>query len=605
MRRRSYYRRRRRWGQDPVPLVLIPDDDRSLLGMGIVAVARGLRRYRSELAPLWMLGAVALTGAWLHTQHPDWWRWLAIATAAVTALVATLAGVSRERVARWPWLYRNTERVYAATVVGLVGTWLTAAAAVGPRHTPLPLLAVVGTLLCAVPWWTHHRRRAKVRVVRTLDAWPDIGEAAGLKGSRVVSAVVDRWGFTARLGLPRGQTVKQVIDAIPAIESGLGSRPGAVRVEPDQSRADRAIVRVVTTDPHAAPISYPHADRTAHSITRPVPLGLFEDGTPAEVLALRRNVLIGGIVGSGKSGVVNVILAALVASPDVVIWGIDLKGGMELGPWLRCLDRLATTPDQAVNLLTDAVAELDSRASDQAARGDRLWQPTATRPALVIVVDEYAELPDTAAPHADSIARRGRAVAVNLLAATQRPTQQAMGRGAVRSQMDVRICLRVRERRDVDLILGDGMHNAGWHPQALDAPGKFLISSREHTTPRRARAYLLTDTDVAKTVEANTGNRPTLPTTVHSRPAVMASNPERERRQAIEKQTSPEIALWRALCDAPAEGISIGDLIKATGKYRTWVYERLQEHAAAGRAVRTTRGRWRGVAPTGQPGEPV
>jgi hypothetical protein len=43
---------------------------------------------------------------------------------------------------------------------------------------------------------------------------------------------------------------------------------------------------------------------------------------------------------------------------------------------------------------------------------------------------------------------------VNLLAATQRAAQQAMGGIAVRSQIDVRICLRVRECHDVDLILG-------------------------------------------------------------------------------------------------------------------------------------------------------
>jgi DNA segregation ATPase FtsK/SpoIIIE-like protein len=58
--------------------------------------------------------------------------------------------------------------------------------------------------------------------------------------------------------------------------------------------------------------------------------------------------------------------------------------------------------------------------------------------------------------YSDSVARLGRAVAVTLLAATQRPSQDAMGKGAVRSQMDTRICLRVRERRDVDLILGQG-----------------------------------------------------------------------------------------------------------------------------------------------------
>ena len=72
---------------------------------------------------------------------------------------------------------------------------------------------------------------------------------------------------------------------------------------------------------------------------------------------------------------------------------------------------------------------------------------------------------------------------MTLLAATQRPTQQAMGNGAVRSQMDVRICLRVRERRDVDLILGQGMLAAGWLAHTLDAPGKFLISAEGHDQP--------------------------------------------------------------------------------------------------------------------------
>lgn len=109
-----------------------------------------------------------------------------------------------------------------------------------------------------------------------------------------------------------------------------------------------------------------------------------------------------------------------------------------------------------------AVAELDGRAADLTGKGERLWKPAAGRPALVIVVDEYAELPEDAHRLADSIARRGRAVAVTLLVATQRPTQAAMGHSAVRSQMDVRVCLRVRERRDTDLVLGQGMYADGW-----------------------------------------------------------------------------------------------------------------------------------------------
>ncbi|MGH3611416.1 MAG: hypothetical protein ACRDRK_02095, partial [Pseudonocardia sp.] len=347
---------------------------------------------------------------------------------------------------------------------------------------------VTGTILGGLPWWAHRRRRAKVRVERTLAAWPDIADAIGLPGSRVMSAVVDLWGWRARIGLRRGQTASDLVNRVPALESGLGSRPGAVRVEPDPGRADHALIRVLHADPHAQAIPYPTAqhDQPAASITRPVPLDLFEVAQPVTLTLTHRHGLLGGVAGAGKSGVLNVILAALTACPDAVLWGIDLKGGMELGPWASCLNRLATTPAEAASLLADAAAILDARAHHLTTEGSRLWTPTPATPALVILIDEYAEVAEqsqVAVTHADSLARRGQAVAVTLLAATQRPTQKAMGSGAARSQMDIRICLRVRERRDIDLILGQGMLAAGWHAHTLDAPGKFLLSTPEHHTP--------------------------------------------------------------------------------------------------------------------------
>lgn len=75
-----------------------------------------------------------------------------------------------------------------------------------------------------------------------------------------------------------------------------------------------------------------------------------------------------------------------------------------------------------------------------------------------------------------------------------------MSHAAARSQ--------VRERKDVDLVLGQGMLAPGWQSDTLDAPGKFLVSAPEHTTPSRARAYVITDQANADTVVRYAGGGP-------------------------------------------------------------------------------------------------
>jgi DNA translocase FtsK/SpoIIIE-like protein len=113
---------------------------------------------------------------------------------------------------------------------------------------------------------------------------------------------------------------------------------------------------VLDTDPHAEAIRW--CGPSARSITEPMDLGPFEDAEQCRVSFLRRHALFAGTTGSGKSGGLNVLMATLSACDDVVIWAIDLKNGMELQPWGPCIDRLATTPEEAAALLADAVAIL-------------------------------------------------------------------------------------------------------------------------------------------------------------------------------------------------------------------------------------------------------
>jgi S-DNA-T family DNA segregation ATPase FtsK/SpoIIIE len=571
-------------------------------------------RYRSELAPAFVAGGLIVAAWRLHATHPGWWQ--LVLTAAAVASWAL--GVFGARIGLASWM----ERGYGAVVALAAGVWLTLATAVGPGTAPLPQVLSLGGLALSVPWWTHRRRRAKVRVERKLDAWPEIAQAVGLPGSQVMSAVVDLWGWRSRIRLARGQTINDVVAKIPALESALGTFRGAVRVYPTpDDLANRCELRVLEIDPHAGAIPWPGP--SVSSIGEPIDLGPFEDAAPCRVLFLRRHGLFGGSTGSGKSGGLNVLIGNLVACPDVVIWAIDLKKGMELQPWASCIGRLATTPEQARALLADAVAILEARAAMLAAEGRRTWEPSPDMPALVIVIDEYAELADDAADamtHADSIARLGRAVAVTLIAATQRPTQKAMGQGAVRSQMDLRIAFRVRERKDVDLILGQGMLAVGWHAHTLNAPGKFLVNAPEHDTPRRARAYLLTDQVVADTADHHADQRPELDEVsrlaVEGKHAVTTTQPapiddspgapeqppygpdgvqraDGDRRGGTDN--APEVILWAALSLAPEEGVTVPNLMTATGMSRPWVYQRLHELVGRRQVVQVSRGRWRTV----------
>jgi FtsK/SpoIIIE family len=596
---RRQARKMRRYGLQPT-VVINPRDP--LPELAIVTLGRLLWRYRSELTPPALAFGAALAASLLHAQHPRWWPAFTV-TAAVGVLGIAIVGGRLGLASRG-------ERCFAMTVIAALGEWLAAATDLGPGRQPLPWLLVISTGVLGVPWWAHRRRRAKVRVERLLAAWPEIAPAVGLAGSRVMSAMVDVWGWRAQFGLARGQTITDVIAKLPAIESGLGTFRGAARVYPTaDDLANRFELRVLDKDPHADAITWPGP--SVASITEPIDLGPFEDAMPARVLLLRRHALFGGATGSGKSGGLNVLMGNLTACTDVVIWAIDLKRGMELGPWSACIDRLATTPAEARALLADAVSILEARAEFLAAVGQRVWEPSPDMPALVIIVDEYAELVESASEatgDADSISRRGRAVAVTLVAATQRPTQKAMGQGPLRSQMDVRICFRVRERKDVDLVLGQGMLSAGWQAHRLNAPGKFLISAPEHDTPRRARAYLLTDQAVNATASRNADLRPELDEISRR---VLDERADRQRQRSPEAREpstgegvghvagevgrSPEVLLWAALSLAPEDGISVPDLMNAAQMSRPWIYQRLREMASRGQVVQVGRGRWRAV----------
>ncbi|HEX8134403.1 MAG TPA: FtsK/SpoIIIE domain-containing protein [Actinomycetes bacterium] len=575
-------------------------------------------RYRSELAPISTALGLLVAGLVLHGFWPGWWQIVAATGLAAGLIVGDLG----HRLG----LDRAVERGYAALVTAAGGLWLAAATRLGPLRRPLLLVLLAGVLVGGVPWWTHRRRRAKVRVIRAMTTWAEDAAAADLDGAHLqaVDVTADGQQWTARLLLPKGKTLADALARVPKLESALGLRPRAIRVEEDPTLARRVILRVVTRDPHTRPLPMPElAGRP--TITRPVLVAVFETGEPLRVNLLRKHALFGGATGSGKSTLLNAFLATLAPAPDVLLWGIDFAGGTALVPWQACFGRIATTPTDARALLEDACRVIEVRNRWLVHHGRDAWQPIPDAPALVLPVDELAELveqlPD-AATHLDSIARLGRKTAVTLLVATQRPTQDALGGGALRAQLTVRVCLRVTEPADGELILGRGKAKQGYRPDLLDAPGKLLVwDPPDHTRPVPAKAYTL---DRGRIRQLVSGAYNPVPELDADSAAALAERdapdqPPPERETALEGRTTParpersqvpdrppaviedagdgdpRAALWAALHAAGPRGAKVAELAHTVGRAKTWVYERLQDLHRQRQVERAGHGRWRPI----------
>ena len=141
-------------------------------------------------------------------------------------------------------------------------------------------------------------------------------------------------------------------------------------------------------------------------------------------------------------------LASLAACRDVVIWATGLRPGAELRPRAPCPGRPRDHPGRS-RRTAGRRGHHRVRPRPAPRRSLQTGAATVTRQALVIIIGEYAELAGDA-PDAMSgtgtIARPGRAPAVTLVAATQRPTQKVMGQGAARDQSGESSCAIISRR---------------------------------------------------------------------------------------------------------------------------------------------------------------
>jgi hypothetical protein len=246
------------------------------------------------------------------------------------------------------------------------------------------------------------------------------------------------------------------------------------------------------------------------SIKTPIPLGVREDGTPT-TLALwtprgSRHPFVVGASGSGKTNTLNVLNAGIVASTDTVLWIADVaKSGKSMAGWYPCVDWLVTTPEDLLVMLNCALAVIKARALAGArlaaqGRGDAAMMPRPGFPLLVIEIDETAaamaghdDLAAEITEKATKIAEQGREVAVSLLLATQKPTQDSLGNsGRLAAQLNPRLCLRMNRPADLRFAL-PGTRLENLRLEVFTTEGVLLHQDGPGADPLPERTFALYD----------------------------------------------------------------------------------------------------------------
>lgn len=375
----------------------------------------------------------------------------------------------------WPWLLVSLVVGQVLRLLGVLagGGGMVALLLAG---TGVVLLVPFGCLLAAV-WATispasfeQHvaapsRRRRWCRRVRR--DWPWLAERCKLTRTpaqgqvpdvpRLVRVRATGNTVTVRVRARAGQTVDDLCSASDAFATTQGAQAvQAVKVNPGVVEYRLAMLELLDRPRQAPAPSVIEAGA--------VTLGRLSDGTPWRLALASRHTLVVGRSGSGKGSVFWGIAGNLAPASHaglVTLWGIDLKGGVEVAVGQGMFAHVAMDEQGAVQLLRDLAAVIAAR--QQVMRGQaRAFTPTPGDPAHVLLIDELAVLTNYAARDVVAeasnllklILTQGRAFGVSVVAFVQDPKKDTV---AMRDLFTQTLALRLASATETRMVLGDGM----------------------------------------------------------------------------------------------------------------------------------------------------
>lgn len=345
-------------------------------------------------------------------------------------------------------------------------------------------------------------------------------EKPGARGGITFTAPISRDGpgWRAEVELPLGITAGEVLKRREQLAAGVRRPLGCVWPEPmTGSHPGHLVLWVGDKDLSEQPkVRWPLAARGQHDYFQPIPFGQDPRGRIIKVPLFQHNVLMGAMPGQGKTAAVRVLTGGAALDPSVELWLHELKGTGDLDPYEQVSHRfISGIDDESMAYAAHSLHMLRGEVMRRASELKRLprdlcpdkmvtRQIADTRSLklhpLVCVIDECQnlfghqdkEMAKQVADDAVFIIKIGRALAVTLILATQRPDAGSLPTG-VSGNVSIRYCLKVAGQVENDMVLGTSKYQEGLRA-TMFRPGKdagigYLLGATDDPTVVKA-AYL-------------------------------------------------------------------------------------------------------------------
>jgi S-DNA-T family DNA segregation ATPase FtsK/SpoIIIE len=311
--------------------------------------------------------------------------------------------------------------------------------------------------------------------------------------------------FVLRIVVTPRFGTKEFMDKAGKIRDYAGKDVMRVHITQDPDRGGRIYLRLVTKDLTRQPLSdWPGLDvaPATQKITAGILVGKDAGAQDVRLDVVNDALFVAGQRGTGKSSLLQQIVAGAAMCEDVELYLGDLKDGAEFYAWRDRVTMFADNPD-ATSAMIDELLKLRASRSRALTKMElRKWRPGCGLPFLLCVIDEVAELEKgEGSPQSKltRLVRLGRAQGIGVVLATQRPSHDWIDT-SLRANCNVAMSFRVKDSNEANVALGAGAVGAGYLPHQLPKPGVFLILGDDEQTPRRCRSYWLSDADVAAIV---------------------------------------------------------------------------------------------------------